>query len=178
MTGNELIDLMQQSPLRVHVIGTPENGVIAALDLEGRLFKVVNSYVINRVVPSAILNRSNGNAYLNIGGNALWPALKGTCHGYEYGSGEWRVPPAITGAVWEAAELSKNKTVIRAEIDLGKFTKMGSFFLVMGIIGRAFLPLLFGYEADIVSHQIAYMVCLPAYLYIMYYVFREVKSEQ
>jgi len=55
--------------------------------------------------------------------------------------------------------------------DLGKFTKMGSSFLVMGIIGGAFLPLLFGYVADVVSHQVAYLVCLPAYLYIMYYAF-------
>jgi fucose permease len=54
--------------------------------------------------------------------------------------------------------------------DLGKFTKMGSSFLVMGIIGGAFLPLLFGYVADVASHQVAYLVCLPAYIYIMYYV--------
>ena len=53
--------------------------------------------------------------------------------------------------------------------DLGKFTKMGSSFLVMGIIGGAFLPLLFGYVADVVSHQIAYLVCIPSYLYIMYF---------
>jgi FHS family L-fucose permease-like MFS transporter len=55
--------------------------------------------------------------------------------------------------------------------DLGKFTKMGSSFLVMGIIGGAFLPLLFGYVADVASHQLAYLVCLPAYLYIMYFAF-------
>ena len=53
--------------------------------------------------------------------------------------------------------------------DLGKFTKMGSSLLVTGIIGGAFLPLLFGYIADIASHQTAYVVCLPAYFYIMYY---------
>jgi len=53
--------------------------------------------------------------------------------------------------------------------DLGKFTKMGSSFLVTGIIGGAFIPLLFGYVADRASHQVAYLVCLPAYLYIMYY---------
>jgi FHS family L-fucose permease-like MFS transporter len=53
--------------------------------------------------------------------------------------------------------------------DLGKFTKMGSSLLVTGIIGGAFLPLLFGYVADVASHQVAYLVCLPAYLYIMYY---------
>jgi fucose permease len=53
--------------------------------------------------------------------------------------------------------------------DLGKFTKMGSSLLVTGIIGGAFIPLLFGYVADIASHQVAYLVCLPAYFYIMYY---------
>jgi len=53
--------------------------------------------------------------------------------------------------------------------DLGKFTKIGSSLLVMGIIGGAFLPLLFGYVADLASHQLAYLVCLPAYAYIMYF---------
>jgi len=55
--------------------------------------------------------------------------------------------------------------------DLGKFTKMGSSFLVTGIIGGAFFPLIFGYIADIASYQIAYLVCLPSYLYIMYFAF-------
>lgn len=53
--------------------------------------------------------------------------------------------------------------------DLGKFTKMGSSLLVTGIIGGAFLPLLFGYVAEQASYQNAYLVCLPAYLYIIYY---------
>ena len=53
--------------------------------------------------------------------------------------------------------------------DLGKSTKMGSSLLVTGIIGGAFLPLLFGYIADMTFHKIAYTVCLPAYLFIMYY---------
>ena len=53
--------------------------------------------------------------------------------------------------------------------DLGKFTKMGSSFLVTGLIGGAFLPLAFGYVADVVSYRIAYSVCLPAYIFIMYF---------
>ena len=53
--------------------------------------------------------------------------------------------------------------------DLGKFTKAGSSLLVTGIIGGAFLPLLFGYAAEKTSYQIAYLVCLPAYLYTIYY---------
>ena len=53
--------------------------------------------------------------------------------------------------------------------DLGKFTKIGSSLLVTGIIGGAFLPLLFGYFAEHVSYQKAYLVGLPAYLFIIYY---------
>jgi hypothetical protein len=118
MTGRELIDLLSKSYRRSHLTGTSENGVIAALDMEGRLFTVVNNKVINRVVPSAIINRSNKNAYQNPGGDTLWPAPEGTSLGYEYTTGTWRVPPSITGAVWEVVENGPDRSVIRAEIDL------------------------------------------------------------
>ena len=124
MTGYELIKELHNAKRRSHVIGTPENGIIVGLDLEGRMFTVLNGKVLNRVVPSAILNHSNRNAYLNPGGDALWPAPEGTCFGYEYGTGDWRVPPAITGAVWEV-EQSENKTVIKAEIDLVNNQQLG-----------------------------------------------------
>lgn len=125
MTGQELLDTLNKAFRRSHVIGTPENGIIAALDLEGRLFAVVNGRVLNRVVPSAIIGHSNKNAYLNPGGDALWPAPEGSCLGYEYGTGTWRVPPAITGAVWNLVEQSENKSVIRAEIDLINNCQLG-----------------------------------------------------
>jgi hypothetical protein len=125
MTGNDLIDLMQQSHRRVHIVGTKENGILAALDLEGRLFAVVNDRVVNRVVPSAILNRSNKTSYLNPGGDALWPAPEGTCFGYEYGTGTWRVPPAITGAVWEVVSNGSDMAFIRAEVDLVNNRQLG-----------------------------------------------------
>lgn len=125
MNGNDLIDLMQQSHRRVHIIGTKDNGILAALDLEGRLFAVVNDRVINRVVPSAILNRSNKTSYLNPGGDALWPAPEGTCFGYEYATGIWRVPPAITGAVWEVVSSSSDTAFIRAEVDLINNRQLG-----------------------------------------------------
>jgi hypothetical protein len=125
MTGNDLINLMQKSHRRAHVTGTAENGIIAALDLEGRLFAVVNDKVLNRVIPSAIVNRTNKNGYLNPGGDALWPAPEGSCFGYEYCTGKWRVPPAITGAVWEVIEYSEKKSVIRAEIDLVNNRQLG-----------------------------------------------------
>ncbi|MFC2087751.1 MFS transporter [Bacteroidota bacterium] len=53
--------------------------------------------------------------------------------------------------------------------DLGKFTKTGTSILVMGIIGAAVIPLLFGYVVDLSSYRIAYLICLPSYLFILYY---------
>lgn len=53
--------------------------------------------------------------------------------------------------------------------DLGKFTKAGSSLLVTGIIGGAVIPLLFGYVAEILSYQLAYLVGLFAYLYVIFY---------
>ncbi len=53
--------------------------------------------------------------------------------------------------------------------DLGEFTKMGSSLLVMGIIGGAIIPLVFGFLADKWTYQNAYLICLPSYLYILYY---------
>ena len=118
MTGKELIDLLSLSYRRSHLVGTLENGVIAALDMEGRLFTILNGNVVSRLVPSAITNRSNKNVFLNPGGDTLWPAPEGTTLGYEYTTDNWRVPPAITGAVWEVISEDKNQSVIRAEVDL------------------------------------------------------------
>jgi len=55
--------------------------------------------------------------------------------------------------------------------DLGKFIKTGSSILVMMIAGGAILPLLWGRMSDIfVNHpQDAYWICIPCYLYILYY---------
>ena len=125
MSGQELINLLNQASRRSHIIGSPENGIIAGLDLEGRLFAVLNNKVLNRIVPSSIVNRSNKFAYLNPGGDALWPAPEGTCFGYEYATGNWRVPPEITGAVWEVQKYSDNKAVIKAEIDLVNNRQLG-----------------------------------------------------
>jgi glucose/galactose transporter len=52
---------------------------------------------------------------------------------------------------------------------LGKFTKIGSALLIMGISGGALLPLLHGYLTDTVSPKYAYTLLLPLYLFILYY---------
>lgn len=118
MTGEELICLLNQAYCRSHIIGTKESGIIVACDLEGRFFTVVNNQVVSKVNSSAILKRSNRTAFQNPGGDVLWPAPEGTCFGYEYSTGNWRVPSSITGATWEIASQSENKCVIRAEVDL------------------------------------------------------------
>jgi FHS family L-fucose permease-like MFS transporter len=53
---------------------------------------------------------------------------------------------------------------------LGKFTKIGSALLVMGIAGGAIVPLLYGALKDAIPNHVAFFVCMiPCYLYILYY---------
>ena len=54
---------------------------------------------------------------------------------------------------------------------LGKFMKIGSALLIMGIAGGALLPLLYGALADVEAIQAtqAYWIMVPCYLYIMYF---------
>ena len=52
----------------------------------------------------------------------------------------------------------------------GRFTKIGSALLIMGIVGGAILPPLYGKIAEIVgSKQEAYWMMMPAYLFILYF---------
>ncbi|MFC0514184.1 sugar MFS transporter [Mucilaginibacter angelicae] len=52
---------------------------------------------------------------------------------------------------------------------LGRFTKIASSLLVMGIAGGALLPLLYGYFSGKYSAQSAYIMLIPIYLFILYY---------
>ena len=52
---------------------------------------------------------------------------------------------------------------------LGKFTKIGSSLLIMGIAGGALLPLAYGRLTDLFSPASAYWITVPCYAYIMYY---------
>jgi MFS transporter, FHS family, L-fucose permease len=53
---------------------------------------------------------------------------------------------------------------------LGKFTKIGAALLIMGIVGGALLPPLYGLLADkFESKQTAYLIMIPCYLFILYY---------
>ncbi|WP_066834690.1 sugar MFS transporter [Rufibacter ruber] len=52
---------------------------------------------------------------------------------------------------------------------LGRFTKIGSSFLIMALAGGAVLPLLYGYLADHFDPQQAYWLVIPCYLFILYF---------
>ena len=54
---------------------------------------------MNRVNPDAIAGLSTREAYLNPGGDGLWPAPEGTCFGYQYATGDWRVSPGLSSAL-------------------------------------------------------------------------------
>ncbi len=118
MTGNELINLFEQGQKRYHLIGSVEYGVIAGLDLEGRLFTIINGEVANRVNPDAIQGITDRHDYINPGGDGLWPAPEGTCLGYEYSTEKWRVPPGLTGANFKVTKTDLNHATIEAEVDL------------------------------------------------------------
>jgi MFS transporter, FHS family, L-fucose permease len=53
---------------------------------------------------------------------------------------------------------------------LGRFTKSGSALLIMGIVGGAVLPPLYGKLSELIgSRQMAYSLMLPCYLFILYF---------
>jgi MFS transporter, FHS family, L-fucose permease len=54
---------------------------------------------------------------------------------------------------------------------LGKFTKIGSSLLIMGIAGGAIIPLIYGKLSDVISPQTAYWILVPCYLFIIFYSF-------
>lgn len=56
-----------------------------------------------------------------------------------------------------------------AMADLGKFTKAGSSLLIMAMFGGAVIPTLYGSLKDAVGAQQAYWLCLPCFVYILYY---------
>jgi FHS family L-fucose permease-like MFS transporter len=52
---------------------------------------------------------------------------------------------------------------------LGKFTKIGSSMLIMGVAGGGVIPVLYGYLSDKFNPQEAYWILIPSYLFIAYY---------
>lgn len=52
---------------------------------------------------------------------------------------------------------------------LGRFTKIGSSLLIMGIAGGAIIPLVYGRFTDLADAQQAYWIMVPCYLFIWFF---------
>ena len=64
---------------------------------------------------------------------------------------------------------------------LGKFTKIGSAMMIMGIVGGGLMPLLYSTlkEKGGLSNSLAFFLCtFPCYLYILYYALSGYKTRQ
>lgn len=118
MKFERLMKALAGAGRRAHAIGDAGAGVVAALDLEGRLFPVLGGEVLTRVNSEALAGQSTRDRYINPGGDGLWPAPEGTTLGYQYAAGAWRVPPGLTAARYRVTEAASRSATICAEVDL------------------------------------------------------------
>ncbi len=87
----------------------------------------------------------------------------------------WLGIPAIPNSVFFLALLGLANAMVWPAIwplaleGLGKYTKIGSAILIMGIAGGALLPPLYGVLSSNFSPQGSYLILLPCYLFILYY---------
>lgn len=78
-------------------------------------------------------------------------------------------------SIWFLVALGLPNSLIYAGIwplsinGLGRFTKIGSSLLVMGLCGNAILPLLYGHFADLLTVKHAYWILTPCYLYLIFF---------
>ena len=78
-------------------------------------------------------------------------------------------------SIWFIVSLGLFNSLVYAGIwplaihDLGRFTKTGSSILIMGLVGNALLPVLYGSLADVVGVRQAYWVLIPCYVYLVFY---------
>lgn len=82
-------------------------------------------------------------------------------------------PPAIS--IWFIALLALGCSLMwpalwpLAMADLGKFTKAGSSLLIMAMAGPVIILPLLGFLKDSYGMQNAYWICVPSFLFILYY---------
>lgn len=66
--ATHLLEAFEKAGKRVHVVGDLNAGVIVALDMEGRLFTVLDGEVLNHVNLEAVSGESTQDKYLVVGG--------------------------------------------------------------------------------------------------------------
>jgi hypothetical protein len=118
MQATRILRAFARADKQVQLVGDLDAGVVIALDLEGRLFTVLDGEVLNRVNLDPIAGESTRKLYLNPGGDGLWPAPEGTSLGYQYSTGAWRVPPGLRAARYLVTKASKCSAEVVAEVDL------------------------------------------------------------
>jgi hypothetical protein len=118
MQATRILKAFARAGRQVQLVGDLDAGAIIALDLEGRLFTVLEGEVLNRVNLDAIAGESTQKMYLNPGGDGLWPAPEGTSLGYQYSTGAWRVTPGLRAARYQVTQAAKRSAEVTAEVDL------------------------------------------------------------
>ena len=119
MNIDNVLDICRKNGRRPVMISSGNSAVVAALSMEGRLFYAHAGELVSvfrREAAENINNRKNG--FFNPGGDGLWPAPEGTALGYQYSTGAWRVPAAMSGAQYEVISQTADSFEIAAEIDL------------------------------------------------------------
>ena len=126
MSIEKVFNTCKANGRRPIMISCGKSAVVAALSMEGRLFYAHNGEMTSLFRPEAAENISNSkNGFFNPGGDGLWPAPEGTRFGYEYSTGAWRVPAAMSGAQYEVVSLTSDSFEIAAEIDLVNNQQLG-----------------------------------------------------
>jgi len=118
MNIDQLIQLFRNAGKRAETVESGRLAAVVGLDLEGRIYYLRDGRVAGRVNPAAIAGRSGRAGYLNPGGDGLWAAPEGTCAGYQYGTGSWRVPAGLVNAHFQVTHRQPDAIEIEAEIDL------------------------------------------------------------
>ena len=80
-----------------------------------------------------------------------------------------------TLSIWFLCALGLPNALIYAGIwplsikGLGRFTKIGSSLMIMGLSGNAIMPIVYGTFADLWDLQHAYWVLIPCYIYLIFF---------
>lgn len=78
-------------------------------------------------------------------------------------------------SIWLLASLGFPNALIYAGIwplaikGLGKFTKIGSSIMIMGLCGNAIAPIIYGHLTDMYSARMGYLLLIPCYIYLVFF---------
>ena len=126
MNIEEIYRICEKNGRRPLMIGRGNSAVVAVLGMEGRLFLGRDGEAVSLFRREAAEKVSTSRSgYFNPGGDGLWPAPEGTCFGYEYATGAWRVPMSLVTAQYEVVEQTADSFAISAEIDLINNRQLG-----------------------------------------------------